>query len=429
MKDNPKLPGPAVIRAGLRYDGVRNPMQEVPSLPPAHPALVNLKIHAPQAATRNGTIGECLRLAEDHEMVYLPGVSEFCVQAKELRELVATMFKKTPEQFCKMSSDAQDRAANKIRRVLLRALRTQHPRPSPENLERDRRMAGERGRVYAALRDGWARGELRLERPSGSSLHHLLEYDRQHTEGNFAQDYSDDMQPIVVEHEWARVVPPEGEWRLPFATCCWEFKISGVRVLAVTDVIRDESRTSPSRAAHGDAAMIVIYGHDGHWVCDDLLYVIEASGRLVVSRDQNPIPDAERRSLRRVIDFVHANIRACCIMMDASICRREHVAAPAALVKRRAAEGRAPPRDHSVVRLVREHARQRAARSAGAGTGAAKAAQRGHWRRGTFVHFDDQDSGREQYVNDGGFFVSKTWRPWHFAGDPNNLMPNREYRI
>jgi len=44
------------------------------------------------------------------------------------------------------------------------------------------------------------------------------------------------------------------------------------------------------------------------------------------------------------------------------------------------------------------------------------------------VHYDDQDSGQVQYTNDGGFIVSKTWRRWHFAGDPKNII-HKEYRL
>lgn len=270
----------------------------------------------------------------------------------------------------------------------------------------------------------WNAAPLSMERPQGSSLHHMLDYDY----GNVAEDERrsashakwieelSNCQIVLVENNWGAAVPPiAGEWRVPFAFMCWEFRISGVRVLAFTE------------ADHSPPIMWMCYGADGHWVADDYHY------ELGCPELPRGIPfKANRRDiyeLRRVAKMCYDTVRASCIMLDAQVARHEHVAAPAKLSERRAKEGRSPLRDHYVVRLLHEERRSfHRARSAGGSIGVARASQRGHWRKGTWVHYDDQDSGQVQYVNDGGFVVSKTWRRWHFAGDPKNII-HKEYRI
>jgi hypothetical protein len=273
----------------------------------------------------------------------------------------------------------------------------------------------ERTALHVRLR-AWNAGPLVLERPQGSSLHHLADYDA----GNGPQpekirSWFDDRQIVLVENDWGRAVPQiEGEWRVPFAFICWEFRISGVRVLAFTEADREP------------AIMWCVYGADGHWVVDDYRYELgcPALPRGIAKRD------VDAHELRRVAKMCYDTIRASCIMMDARVAHQDKVAASVKLAERRAREGRAPLRDHYVVRLLNSERRAHVARSRGASAHVetARAAQRGHWRKGTWVHYDDQDSGQVQYTNDGGFVVSKTWRRWHFAGDPKNII-HKEYRL
>lgn len=286
--------------------------------------------------------------------------------------------------------------------------------PSPEVL----RAAQEaRNALHKSLRT-WALGPLVMERPQGSSLHHMIDYDPAQTEGLAGRSIlqSSDMQSFVVENDWGKAVPPvSGYWRVPYGEICWEFRISGVRCLALTVADREPG------------VMFLVYGRDGHWVGDDYQYELGCPelprGELLDTRRPDPV------EFRRVAKMCYDAIRAACIMLDAHVAHNEKVAASPSLVERRAREGRAPLRDHYVVRLIRQQGRHvhHRARSAGYDT-EGRAPQRGHWRAGTYVHFDDQDSGQEQYVNDGGFIVSKTWRRWHFAGDPNNII-QKEYRV
>jgi hypothetical protein len=283
------------------------------------------------------------------------------------------------------------------------------------------RFSDERTALHVSLHD-WARGHLRLEKPQSSSLHLMAEYDRQNTMGEFCRSL-DDAQIVVVENDWGASVPPvAGEWRLPFPLMCWEFRISGVRVLAFTDCLWPAS---------GSPQLYLIYGRDGHWVIDDFFYNVTGGAALgsgISHRVRSNGEGGREMEFRAVAEMVHASIRAVCIMMDAQVAHQEKVEAPAKLIERRRAEKRAPPRDHYVVRLFGAERRSYASRAKVAGRlSDARAPQRGHWRKGTWVHFDDPDSGQEQYVNDGGFVVSRTWRRWHFAGDPNNII-HREFR-
>lgn len=265
----------------------------------------------------------------------------------------------------------------------------------------------------------WCRGPLKLERPQGSSLHHMVEYSRGNAHALLSEKgpaKMSELQIVLVENDWGAAVPNvEGEWRVPFSFMCWEFRLTGVRVLAFT-----EADTSPPR-------MWCIYGRDGHWVADDYGYELGCAAL----PPGVPIDDHTTCEFRRVAKFCYDTIRASCIMLDAQVARHERVAVSTKLKERRARDQRAPLRDHYVVRLLHEERRAYRARSAGASvahSGDARAPQRGHWRKGTWVHYDDQDSGQVQYTNDGGFVVSKTWRRWHFAGNPNNII-HKEYRV
>jgi hypothetical protein len=257
-----------------------------------------------------------------------------------------------------------------------------------------------------------------LERPQGSSLHHLADYDRGTGTGKVGRDIGEwfgQCQIVLVENDWGAAVPQiEGEWRVPFAFICWEFRISGVRVLAFTEADKEPN------------IMWCCYGADGHWVVDDFRYEL---GCPTLPRGIAK-PGVNAYEFRRVARMCYDTIRASCIMLDAHVAHHERIVASVKLSERRAREGRAPLRDHYVVRLL--HSEQRAyhvARTKGSPLGSGnRAPQRGHWRKGTWVHYDDQDSGRVQYTNDGGFVVSKTWRRWHWAGDPNNII-HKSYKL
>lgn len=335
---------------------------------------------------------------------------------RELREHVLQRHGLTPRQFYDLRPGRQNSLYDKIERHFRqRGTETQKS-------NRVREAQAERTELHVALRQ-WAVGPLRLEHPQGSSYHHLVEYDRVviqegfHTMADIAEQYG---QPelMVVENDWGAALAgvagvDNGEVRMPFPHACWEFRISGVRVLCFV-------RTHETSF---DTTLFCVYGRGGVWCADDYSYRVDGS-RIVGAPHYNKNINHE---FAAVASLVWRTVRASCIMLDARVARDETVEPSQKLVERRVSEKRAPPRTYQVVRLLRETKRHHE-RGALPGMGRVSAPQGGHLRRGTWVHYDDQDSGKEQIVNDGGFVVSRTWRHWHFAGDLSRMI-EREYRL
>lgn len=363
------------------------------------------------------SLAAALLYGRDDDMVQLPGAA-YQIRLGELRGILRNGGW-DPRRFAELNSGRQNAITHKIRRLIERTLREQHPdrwREMGGDLDEER--AKERARVFHQILVPWSRGPLTMERPQSSSLHHLIEYDVKHTAGGFARVAKEDsLQSIVVENDWARALSshPEiasGRVPMPFPSCAWEMRVSGVRVIAL--IVTDQQDRQE---------MILVYGAQRHWVLDDYSYDV-TEGRLVprdISTHGGPPVKFERPCV-----LAMRQARAACVLLDLQAARAEQVRAPTKLVQRARAESRAVPRDHVVVRWTpRPDGGRRAARSAGGGP---RAPQRGHLRRGTWVHYDDPDSGSVQYANDGGFVVSKTWRRWHWAGDMNNMI-DREYRL
>lgn len=316
------------------------------------------------------------------------------------------------EVFCGLDYKTKTKVTERLTRRLIRHGGTVIDVVSKYNYEDDKEA---RTALYESL-IAWNAGTLTMEKPQGSSLHHVVEYGRSHGMSQALPGILiEDKQIVVVENEW--LVPQmEGEWRLPFESMCWEFRISGVRVLVFT------------RVEGGVSLMFLLYGRDGHWVPDKYLYEIGHAPTLSRGVDNGIKANTQSHEFHKAAGRVHDVIRATCIMLEAEITERVEVSAPRKLAERRVREGRTPPRDHYVVRLLGRAHRAHATSRGGNHVGDARAPQRGHWRKGTWVHYDDMESGAEKYADAGGFWHSRTWRKWHFAGDPNNII-HKEYRV
>lgn len=312
------------------------------------------------------------------------------------------------DSFCKLNHKEQDRITKKIQLDLRREQR-------PQNDERARYRT-ERTELHYALRE-WARGPLVLERPQGSSYHHLLNYDDvacgSHETMRQLSARHGEPQLFVVERDWARAFQGyelgEGESPLPFAHCCFEFRISGVRILAMLNT-----------EDTGNIYMFCVYGRGGVWVVDDYGYWIGDG----LFRPVKVAPNSDHEEFPRVAKMVWDNVRVACIMVDANVAETVAHTPGHGLLKKMSKSGRTTPRDHYIIDLKKVVHRH----GGGGGGGTSGVKQRGHFRRGTWVHYTDADSGQVQYADDGGFWHSRTWRNWHFAGDPNNLI-TKEYRL
>lgn len=393
---------------GKRYDGGKSPLG-VPVSP--------------------GTLEDALRLGRATDTVIMPGTGVMSTVG-EVSAMLKEEFGVTYDDFVAMKERDKDRLIRKVEKRLRAAMRDAERTQGKLNglyaqldeVATPQQMADAEARtqLHEKVLSVWSRGELKLEKPQASSLHHLIRYDQRAGDRHSFLNDPEALQNIVVEHEWAKALPPSvrGEWRLPFERCCWEFRVSGVRVLVFTFA---EDVENPK--------MVLTYGKDGQWVSDDYIYSLsdDACVGRVNAMFQRMNMGAQAREFRRVVDLVWANIRAACIMLEApNVCEREERQPSDVLVARARRERVAAPKAYMVVRLMNMDRRRAHYRMASGGSSGVR--QGGHWRRGTWVHYDDQDSGQVQYANDGGFMVSKTWRSWHFAGNPDRLV-EKEYRL
>lgn len=378
-----------------------------------------------------GTLADALLWASDNEEVMLPG-SRLSIAAGGLRSLVRRKYGLEPAQFAVLSNCKADDYTRRLTRTVEREFRRSYPAEWAKLVQMNTdaatstRLRTERTALHVSLRE-WAAGPLVMERPQGSSYHHLMDYDlTNHIGGQPTLDeihakYGEP-QCIVVENDWAKAMEGKGldigDVRMPFPHTLWEFRISGVRVLCFT---RTENIAEPMTYC--------VYGRDGVWVCDDYIYVFGENGLGRKIQYDERLTDP--REFYKVNRLVHAQIRAACVLLDVQATERQPISAERKVVERRVKEGRIPPRDYEVVRLAR--AVRSAPRSAGAGvTLGTRAPQRGHLRRGTWIHYENDHSGEVKYVarvEDGvTVWHSKTWRRWHWAGDLGNMI-EREYRL
>lgn len=284
----------------------------------------------------------------------------------------------------------------------------------------------------------WAHGPLRLEKPQGSSFHHLVDYSRTSAGGTFARALESGElttpQLFVVDHDWhAAFSASEGfaeiaEWPLPYAKCCFEFRISGVRVLAF---VEEDDVNDGGKFLH------CVYGRDEHWCSDDYEYVLRrASGTLGhVTGVLVEVSGEKRREGHKFPDLtsmVVNQIRAVCIMLDARVAVQERREPSAALSKSRSARGRSALPAHSVVRLSRRRYGQPREDTRAVSSGRHV---RLHWRRGHWRHYDrildepDPDVRTVDKANESGIWTSSQWINSMLVGDESLGFVEKEYRL
>jgi hypothetical protein len=373
-----------------------------------------------------GTMAQMMLTMKDHDTFLLPG-TKVEVAADACKKVLLEMYKLTPESYAALPWKKQNRIYDEMMRTIKRCLRKKGVIEKKGTLcVEDDEAQAERTRLHAELR-AWAIGDLRLEHPQGSSYHHLVDYDATH--GPAPDGSNDTMRELtalygepekfVVERDWARAFSgydlSEGECPMPFEHCVFEFRISGVRVLAFT---REESGVGQ--------LMYCVYGRGGVWVVDDYCYVVD--GPSMRRETHHPKYNIDRCEFPRVNRLVWDNIRVAVIMVDADIAESTRREPGDGLNKKRQREGRPPLRNHYVIDLKRRHRPSSNVSGHVARAGVGGYRQRGHFRRGNWFHYDNPESGKVVYVDDGGFFKSRTWRSWYFAGDPENVI-EKEYRL
>jgi hypothetical protein len=196
---------------------------------------------------------------------------------------------------------------------------------------------------------------------------------------------------FVVKHDWAAAFDgaedfAQGDIRLPFPICSFEFRISGRSVIAY--------------AFENDGTAV---DNNGETPPVGFSVLIE-SGQAWYSWD-NLNHDESGRDLGA---FVWQQIRAICIALDAEVATHTVVRAPAKLNEKRAKAGRSPLPDFMVIDLSRRH--RVANPSVGSGDGTKK---RLHFRRGHWRHYE----------------THKTWIKWCLVGDPSLGFVGKHYAL
>lgn len=183
--------------------------------------------------------------------------------------------------------------------------------------------------------------------------------------------------PFVVRHDWSAALQgaqdfDDGDWKLPYETCAFEFRLSGRNVIVIGWQM-DGARGCIGFAESGD-----------YWF---------TAGE----------EDKEHAAFK----FAWDQARAICISLEANVSEHTVVRAPAALNAKREREGKVPLFDYSVVDLARRHRVKNPLAHSECGK------KRLHFRRGHWRHFAE----------------FKTWVRWTLVGDPSLGFIDKQYRI
>lgn len=244
----------------------------------------------------------------------------------------------------------------------------------------------------------------KLERPDGSVLHKLtdaipsriLNYgpnDEIPYHVHEIKDALSETQVLVVEHDWASAFAgskdfDEGEFRLPYPECVFEFKVSGQRII----VLAAENDKSP----WGMSSRVAVQSGDYWWLGDNT-HLLHDEGAQI-----------ETDALRPLYLLLRRNVRALCIALDAEVAITEAIRAPHRLNQARERQGKTPLSDYHTVSLAR---RSRVAPLPSDGHEPSHR-KRLHFRRGHWRHFE----------------AHKTWVRWCLVGDPDLGFVDKHYR-
>ena len=259
----------------------------------------------------------------------------------------------------------------------------------------------------------WQKAGLRLERPTGSVMHHLLDAmaekrvrllfaEAAGTPGDFKTGHlvGQGTHAFVVEHDWAGVFRSAKEFsgedfKLPYDSMCFEFRISGKNICAMTTDNGDRKLMAPFvESTHG-------------WVIPKYVYAQVGDSAWVPTTSKASSSSDEFDPLRALIC---EQIRAICIALDAEVSTTEVIRAPYRLNRSREKRGRAPIADYHVIKLAHRHRALPRPDDAEEELGTRK---RLHFRRGHWRHYTNH----------------RTWINWMLVGDPDLGFIDKHYRL
>lgn len=268
-------------------------------------------------------------------------------------------------------------------------------------IESPRQMADDAELVQRCMQN------FKLEKPQGTSLHHLIDYVRENC-GDIAPMLTSDFKSFVVEHDWAKafegVDMDGGEVKLPYDYTAFEFRVSGLRMIMLLGLASDEVEG------------LICTGIEGRWYVNPSK-IVWTKGQLKVSKEIG-----WSWLFNRLLEQLSAQIRAVCIMLDAGVAVGEvRSQGGQGLNKKRAEKGLTPLKDYHVVSLARRY-------RGSTGEGGTGVRHRLHWRRGHWRHFMTL-GGAEQYIDCEGYTRSRTWINWQLVGDEKLGFVDKHYRL
>lgn len=255
-----------------------------------------------------------------------------------------------------------------------------------------------------------------LERPQGTSLHHMLEFLT--TSNNPAVTEAKvflerNFQSFVIEHNWAAAFKnvkdfEGGEIKLPFEYTAFEFRVSGIRMIVCL-----------AETSAGIQGML-ISGINKRWYVSSSKLTFSDG---VINYFGVDAADKDEGILGGILNTLTEQVRAVCIMLDSGVAVGERKAHDPSVNKRRVKQGKRALRDYHVVALTKRYRRE--SEDAGGHTGTKK---RLHWRRGNWAHYKTP-GGQVKYINSEGITVSKTWRNWQLVGDESLGFVDKHYSL
>lgn len=189
----------------------------------------------------------------------------------------------------------------------------------------------------------------------------------------------ENVQPFVVQHDWAKAFANareylDGDYKLPYESSAFEFRISGKNVIALCAQTDDFFSFEPFVEC------------DGWWVC----------------------PNRDQHGLAAFV-LLRSTVKALCIALDAEVATHDVVRVSEQSSRARIKKGRIPFFSYHVVDL----AKRTRVGNLPAAHDADGPRVRLHFRRGHWRHF-------EQF---------KTWVKWCLVGDPDLGHIDKEYRL
>lgn len=253
-------------------------------------------------------------------------------------------------------------------------------------------------RILEGLRPWAKRQDYALERNDCSRLHKLGEAIRAgkvinedgsmvHKDRQANAAIWENAQPFVVQHDWAAAFKGatdyvDGDFRLPYTHCAFEFRISGRTVIVIAFQIDPGMGTAKVPGPH--LGMPYVECAEGYWYFG-----------------------GEKARDEKVMQYAWEQIRAISVALDAEVASHDVVRAPTALNEKRGKHGEPLLFDFHIVKL-----RGRAQRLRAPGSGTHRS-PRLHFRRGHWRHYE----------------THKTWIRWMLVGDPELGFIDKAYRL